>query len=147
MRTVHSDDLKTTGTSQLFACHDDGGSEIVYPAMQSIFQDDFTEAVLMVDALNAFDNSNRQVALLNIHDVCPANATVLTICYRGQSPLSVQGDMLLSLEGTTQGDPLAMAMFALASVLLLQKVEIIGTKQAWFADDAASGGRLVRLRV
>ena len=146
MRTVRSDVLKATGIRQLCAGHD-GGSEIAYHAMQSIFQDDSTEGVLIVDASNAFNNLNRQVALLNIHDVCPAIATVLTNCYRSESPLFVQGEMLLSREGTTQGDPLAMAMFALASVPLIQKVETMGAKQAWFADDAASGGRLVRLRV
>ena len=108
--------------------------------MQSIFQEDSTEAVLIVDASNAFNNLNRQVALLNIHDVCPAIATVLTNCYRSESPLYVQGEMLLSREGTTQGDPLAMAMFALASEPLIQKVETMGAKQVWFADDAASGG-------
>ena len=48
--------------------------------------------------------------------------------------------MLLSCEGATQGDPLAMAMFALASIPLIPKVETPGAKPAWFADDAACGG-------
>ena len=145
LRTVHSDVLKATGTTQLCAGHE-AGCEIAFHAMQSIFQDDKTEAILLVDASNAFNNLNRQVALLNIHETCPAIATILTNCYRSQSPLFVQGEMLLSCEGTTQGDPLAMAMFALASIPLIQKVETPGAKQAWFADDAACGGRLVKLR-
>ena len=54
--------------------------------------------------------------------------------------------MLYSREGITQGDPLAMAMFALATVPLINAVATPGTIQTWFADDAASGGVLQRIR-
>ena len=54
--------------------------------------------------------------------------------------------MLYSREGITQGDPLAMAMFALATVPLINAVATPGTIQAWFADDAASDGVLQRIR-
>ena len=54
----------------------------------------------------------------------------------------------MSQEGTTQGDPLAMAMFALATIPLIQTLSTTreGSKQAWFADDAAFGGCLESLR-
>ena len=54
--------------------------------------------------------------------------------------------MLTSQEGTTQGDPLAMTMFALASVPLINAVKVQTSTQVWFADDASAGGRLRRLR-
>ena len=50
--------------------------------------------------------------------------------------------MLLPQEGTTQGDPLAMMMFALATVPLIHTVQTKDTMQVWFADDAAAGGRI-----
>ena len=52
----------------------------------------------------------------------------------------------MSTEGTTQGDPLAMAMFALASVPLIRKVSLEGVTQAWFADNASSGGQVGPVR-
>ena len=42
---------------------------------------------------------------------------------------------------------MAMAMFALATVPLIHAVATSGSIQAWFADDAASGGRLASLRL
>ena len=53
---------------------------------------------------------------------------------------------MLLQEGTTQGDPLAMVMFALASIPLIKKVATPGATQSGFADDASSGGRLRALR-
>jgi len=44
------------------------------------------------------------------------------------------GECLLSEEGITQGDPLAMSLYALSTVPLIQKLEGKGT-QVWFADD------------
>ena len=72
--------------------------------------------MILVDATNVFNNLNSKVVLLNIAVMCPMIARVLINCYRGDAPLFVGGVILLSTEGTTQGDPLAMAMFALASV-------------------------------
>ena len=54
--------------------------------------------------------------------------------------------MLLSREGTMQGNPLAMMMFGLATVPLIQAIKTMDTVQCWFADDAGVGGVLKRLR-
>ena len=50
----------------------------------------------------------------------------------------VGGEVLELREGTTQGDPLAMPMYALATVPLISKVRTEQTKQIWYADDAAA---------
>ena len=50
-----------------------------------------------------------------------------------------------SSEGTTQGDPLAMAMYALAIRPLIRDAEL-NARQVWFADDATAAGKLVTLR-
>ena len=53
-----------------------------------------------------------------------------------------------STEGTTQGDPLAMAMYALAVVPLIHKLRnnSLDVKQVWFADDATGAGSCENLR-
>jgi len=56
--------------------------------------------------------------------------------------LFIDGECLLSEEGTTQSDPLAMSMYAVFTVPPIHRLEGIAT-QAWFADDAAAAGSLV----
>ena len=145
MQVVRSDVLKAAGPIQLCGGHE-GGCEAAVHAMREVFQDSATDGIIFVDASNAFNNLNRQVALRNIMYQCPVVAKILINCYRSNACLFVGGITLLSQEGTTQGDPLAMMMFALATVPLINAVKTIGTIQAWFADDAASGGRIQRLR-
>ena len=48
-------------------------------------------------------------------------------------------------EGTTQGCPLAMAMYALAIVPLVSQLHGL-CKQVWFADDGTGAGNLKELR-
>ena len=51
----------------------------------------------------------------------------------------------MSREGVTQGDPLAMAFYAIATIPLIEKLRQ-DTLQVWYADDAAGAGKLSRLR-
>ena len=48
-----------------------------------------------------------------------------------------------SCEGTTQGDPLAMAMYDLDMVPLIKRLHVAvpNVKQVWFADDATVVGK------
>jgi len=52
---------------------------------------------------------------------------------------------LLSQEGMTQGDPLAMPMYALATILFIRRLEG-NSKQVWYADDSAALGKLADLK-
>ena len=54
----------------------------------------------------------------------------------------IDGDTLLSQEGTTQGDPLAMAI---AITPLIRRLEDKEIKQVWYADDGTAGGSLTNL--
>ncbi len=76
--------------------------------------------MLLVDATNAFNSLNRQVALRIIRRLSPTLATILINNYRSPTELFVDGKTLLSQEGTTQGDPLAMPMYALAIIKKLE---------------------------
>jgi len=113
---------------------------------KGLFHSSSTQAVLLVDAFNAFNSLNRRVSLHNIHFTCPPLAITLTNVYREASCLFIDDECILSEEGTTQGDPLVMAMYALSPVPLINKLEGLAT-QVWFADDtaAAAAGSLVDL--
>ena len=120
------------------------GIEAGVHAVHTLFQKEDTEAVLLVDASNAFNALNRQTALHNIRRLCPALAIPLINTYRAPSDLYMDGDVLLSQEGTTQGDPLAMSMYALATIPLIRKLKdnISEVNQVWYADDASGSGKI-----
>jgi hypothetical protein len=52
----------------------------------------------------------------------------------------VEGDVILSQKGTTQGDPLAMAMYGLATIPLIRKLDGL-CLQMWHADDSAAASK------
>ena len=117
------------------------GTEAAVHAARTAFELETTEAILLVDATNAFNALNRQVALHNIRRLCPPIAIILINSYRSPSDLLVDGDVILSQEGTTQGDPLAMPMYGLATIPIIRKLDSI-CEQIWFADDSAAIGKI-----
>ena len=60
--------------------------------------------------------------------------------------LFINGETILSQEGTTQGDPLAMAMYAISSIPLINRLSSESVKQTWYADDASAVGDIHSLR-
>ena len=66
--------------------------------------------------------------------------------YRHESSLYIDGDIIPSQEGTTQGDPLAMALFALTTLPLIHKLSR-EVKQCSYADEASAGGELQHIKV
>ena len=104
------------------------------------------EAVVLVDASNAFNSLNRQAALHNIQHLCPPLFKILVNTYRENVQLFTDGETIMSQEGITQGDPLAMAMYAVAITPLIHCLKDNAVKQVWFADDATAGGNLVNLK-
>ena len=57
--------------------------------------------------------------------------------------------IILSKEGATQGDPLAMVMCGLGLLPLIRilKAEVPDLHQPWYADDAGAGGRFQNIRL
>ena len=54
--------------------------------------------------------------------------------------------LLLSEEGTTEGDPLAMPFHALATIPLIKELsEKSPLRTVWFADDSGAVGRTVEV--
>jgi len=93
----------------------DAEAEAAIHAMRNIFAGSNTDAVLLVDA-SCFNQVNHQCALHNISMLCPSFATILKNTYGVPIRLFMtfgEGE-IASTEGTTQGDSLAMALYALA---------------------------------
>ena len=118
LQVVKQDVLDAVGCLQLCAGQR-AGCEAAVQAIRVIFVDEDTEGVILVNASNTFNSLNRRVALLNRFQLCPPLATIVTNTYRSASSLFIDGTSLLSQEGTTQGDPLAMPMYAISVVLVI----------------------------
>ena len=76
-----------------------------------MYSESTTEALLLVDAENAFNSLNRETALRNVLHLCPSLGRILVNTYREKVSMFIDGEVIHSLEGTTKGDPLAMAMY------------------------------------
>ncbi len=122
------------------------GIEAGVNATRKLFAVDEKQAALLVDASNEFNSLNRQTALHNVRRICPIIARTLINTYRNSTELFIDGNSLLSQEGTTQGDPLSMAIYGLATVPLIRKLEG-HCKQVWYVDDAAAIGPVNKLKL
>ena len=67
------------------------GAEAAIQPMKNIFEDDETEAVILVDASNAFNSFNRVVALHNVQVLRPQFSPILINNYREASRMIVLG--------------------------------------------------------
>ena len=124
------------------------GAEAAIHAMKKIFDNEKTDAVLLIDATNAFNCMNRRVALHNIRVTCPILSLYLINTYRNPSRLFISGGQeISSSEGTTQGDPLAMPWYSINTVTIIQNLRTMDpdVKQVWLADDASAGGTIESL--
>ena len=145
LAVVRQDVKKAVGSIQL-CIGQSQGCEASIQALNEIFAEDSTEAVLLVDASNAFNRLTRKSALRNAMNLCPAIGTILMNTYRLDPYLFINGETMLSKEGTTQGDPLAMAMYAVATIPLIKQLNVSNDiEQVWFADDSAAGGKIQNL--
>ena len=116
--------------------------------MHNIFEADNTDAVLLIDASNAFNSLNRAAALHNVRILCPTIATYAINTYREPARLIIIGGKeMRSEEGTTQGDLLAMCLYAVSLQPLIARLNASTlVKQCWFADDATGAGSLGELK-
>ena len=127
----------------------ESGVEAAIHAMSLSFAEESCEAVILVDADNAFNRLNRKTALHNIQRTCPSLFQYLNNSYNSPSKLHLgDGTFILSEEGVTQGDNLAMAKYAVSTRPLINslKNETDQVKQVWFADDSAGAGSLDSLK-
>ena len=94
-----------------------------------------SDSILLIHAENAFNSLNWNLALKNIAKLCRFILPAIQNSYSNSSNPS-------SREGTTQGDPLAMAMYGLATLPLIKLVNGNSLTQKWYADDGNAVGNL-----
>ena len=116
LATIRDDIQEAAGPLQLCAGQE-AGCEAAVHAVRQMFDSPDAEAAILVDASNAFNSLNRENALRNIQYLCPSLSTILINTYREGVQLFIDGEAMISEEGTTQGDPLAMVCMPLASSL------------------------------
>ena len=100
-------------------------------------------------AKNAFNSINRATMLENIKRTCPAVYTYAFNCYAVHARLFVIGGLeIRSQEGTTQGDPTAMAFYALGMMPFLWKLKSSNNPSdlSSYADDIQGIAKLLNLR-
>ena len=85
-------DVKDAAGSLQVCTVQEAGSEAAIHAIYDIYQQDETEAVLLVDANNAFNSINRKVTLHNISITCPLITTFIANCYMKPARLFVVGN-------------------------------------------------------
>ena len=94
-----------------------GGVEAAIHSLRTMYEDEDTHGILLVDADNAFNRLNRKVALHNTSVVCPELYKYLVNTYRKAARLYIpnsNGLYILSQEGTTQGE-IVLLHFTLAA--------------------------------
>ena len=79
--------------------------------------------------------------------LCLPLPNIIISRYQVNIPLFIDGCNILSSEGTTQGDPLAMAMYSVNVTPLITLLQDPSVAQVWFADDATAGGTLQGLLI
>ena len=80
-----------------------------------------TNAVLLIDAENAFNSINHKVMLHNLKFICSIIATSIINCYTTPSKLFIVGvGEILSSEEATQGDATAMRAYELGILPLIK---------------------------
>ena len=144
MRIARQDLHYAAGSSQLCAGQI-GGCEAAVHAIKQIFSSPSVDGVLLVDATNAFYELNHQVTLCDVEAACPVLASILINTYCQDAFLFTEGHTIFSSEGTTQGDPLAMVMYAIGTLPLIDKLQGI-VQQCWYADDSTGGGNILNLK-
>ena len=121
--TMFKEEIKeAAGPLQVCGGHS-AGAEAAIHAMSQVFEEDGTDGVLLIDATNAFNQMNRAAAMHNIRITCKEVALYIINTYRSPSRLFISGGgEILSQEGTTQGDPLAMPWYAINTVHMSHSV-------------------------
>lgn len=104
--------------------------------------------LLLVDAKNAFNAMNRIGALWQARIHWPRCAKFLYNTYKGHAELVFRGseEKLHSREGVTQGDPLAMLLYGISTLPLIDVLQDPQLTQCWYADDSSAQGHFDDLK-
>ena len=134
MSIFRRDVIQTAGYEQLCAGQE-AGCEIAVHVIREAYKDENTEGFVQINASNAFNTINRSMLLHNVKILCPEVSTYIRNYYATPARLFITGGgEISSNEGTTQGDPIAMGMYALGLMPLLTSIESPEILQVAFAQ-------------
>ena len=99
-----------------------------------------------MDASNAFKSINRNVFLHNVIIICLVIAIYVKNCYSLHLRIFIiGGNEIRSCEGTSQGDTITIAVYAIANIpMILMIVDIL--KTAAYADNVTTAGKIIQLK-
>ena len=145
---IEEDIISAVGSLQVCA-GEESGCESLVKAIHEIYEDQSSEAVLLVDAWNAFNLISRNV-FLHVTIICPPLARYVLNCYYANAELFVTRGEIQSMEGTALGDTTAMAVFPitiipLALMLALEANQVdYTTRTAAYTDDLTAAETIIR---
>ena len=100
-------DIQETAGPLQMATGLQSGAEAVIHSIKEIFDDEQTDAVVLVDAINAFNSLNRNAALHNMQILYSQFSAILINMYRLPVRMTVFGSKdVVSNEGATPGNNL-----------------------------------------
>ena len=115
-------DLTSLGGNMQLYLGQKCGIEHAIHSLRDIIDDPENEAILLIDSKNAFNVLNRRTALENVKALCLSLHVALQNSYSYPSHLYIGKSTILSQEGTTQGDPLAIAMYGIGILPLISRL-------------------------
>mmetsp|Transcript_5227 Transcript_5227/g.7776 ORF Transcript_5227/g.7776 Transcript_5227/m.7776 type:complete len:169 (+) Transcript_5227:2704-3210(+) len=113
--------------------------------------------ILLVDARNTFKEVNQMALLWHVQHIWPSGSRYTFDTYCHWKILVVRnGTNLYIKEGVTQGDPLAMVLYALGVLPIIEHLEqyckddttnlcLLFLIQIWYADDSAFAGYFAKV--
>ena len=134
-------DLTSLGGNMQLCLGQKCGIEHVIHSLRHSFDDPENEAILLIDARNAFNVLNRGTALENVKALCPSLHVALQNSNSHPSHLYIGKLTILSQEGTKQGDPLAKAMYGITILPLISRLHNDSLTQKWYVDDSSIVGK------
>ena len=152
VHTMKQGIIRSVRNLQVCAGHESGYEAAIH-AISQIFNEENPEAVLLIDASNAFNAVKHELFLHNVSVICPEIVVFVRNCYSLPSRLFIiGGSELKPCEGTTEGDTAVMAIYAIAIIPLLlmlvdQAEQLPGkrTKSVAYVDNFTSAGSITNL--
>ena len=122
------------------------GSVQAFHSLSEDFEQPETQAIRLIDAKNALKLEQR-LSLKNTEVLCPFLHLALPYSQKTPSNLYVSHKVLQSQNGTTQGNPLAMARYGLS--ICPPPLENVSNNliQKWYTDDENTTGSVEALKV
>ena len=116
---ARGDVLTSVGFLQVCTGHETECEYLIH-AMLTIYEEQSVEAVLLVDESNAFNSANRNAFLHKVGIIRPAIARYVRYCNSISGMLQIIGvEEIQLMEGSTQGDSAAMAIYEMAIILMI----------------------------